>query len=66
MAPLRNYAPVRTWLWIVALMIAAMVIVGGATRLTESGLSITEWEPVAGVLPAMPLVSWMSKPDARV
>jgi cytochrome c oxidase assembly protein subunit 15 len=37
---------VRLWLYAVAAMVAAMVLVGGATRLTESGLSITEWQPV--------------------
>ena len=41
----------RIWLYCVAALIAAMVLVGGATRLTESGLSITEWKPVAGTLP---------------
>jgi len=63
MTPLRNYAPVRTWLWVVALMIAAMVIVGGATRLTESGLSITEWDPVTGVLPPIGAEQWQGEFD---
>jgi len=38
----RNFAPVRWWLIAVAALIALMVLVGGATRLTESGLSIVE------------------------
>ena len=42
---------VRIWLWCVAALVFAMVIVGGATRLTESGLSITEWNPVMGIIP---------------
>ncbi|MCK5551428.1 MAG: COX15/CtaA family protein, partial [Hyphomicrobiaceae bacterium] len=38
-------AAVRTWLLIVAVLVFAMIVVGGATRLTDSGLSITEWLP---------------------
>ena len=50
--------PVRIWLIAVALMIAAMVLVGGATRLTESGLSIVEWKPVTGALPPLSHAEW--------
>jgi cytochrome c oxidase assembly protein subunit 15 len=46
----------RIWLYMVAALVALMVMVGGATRLTESGLSITEWKPITGVLP--PLGKW--------
>jgi cytochrome c oxidase assembly protein subunit 15 len=49
---------IRIWLWIVAAGILAMVVVGGATRLTESGLSITEWKPVTGVLPPLNDSDW--------
>jgi cytochrome c oxidase assembly protein subunit 15 len=49
---------VRTWLLVVAALVFAMVVVGGATRLTESGLSITEWQPVAGVLPPLTAAQW--------
>src|SRR3974390_2307671 len=49
---------VRGWLAIVAIMIAAMVLVGGATRLTESGLSIVEWKPVTGTLPPLSGQAW--------
>jgi heme a synthase len=49
---------VRLWLWIVAAFIFAMVVVGGATRLTESGLSITEWKPVTGALPPLNEADW--------
>jgi heme a synthase len=49
---------VRGWLAVVALMIAAMVLVGGATRLTESGLSIVEWKPVTGTLPPLSEQAW--------
>ena len=44
---------VSLWLWFVAALVLAMVIVGGATRLTESGLSITEWQPLLGAIPPM-------------
>jgi heme a synthase len=49
---------VRYWLWSVAALIAIMVLVGGATRLTESGLSITEWKPVTGALPPLSQEQW--------
>jgi heme a synthase len=49
---------VRGWLAVVAIMIAAMVLVGGATRLTESGLSIVEWKPVTGTLPPLSEQAW--------
>jgi cytochrome c oxidase assembly protein subunit 15 len=49
---------VRVWLIVVAAMIAAMVMVGGATRLTESGLSIVEWKPVTGTLPPLTQQAW--------
>ena len=44
---------VRLWLLAVAAMIFLTLVVGGATRLTESGLSIVEWKPVTGVLPPL-------------
>src|SRR6478736_5353799 len=50
--------PVRWWLIAVAVLIATMVLVGGATRLTESGLSIVEWKPVTGVLPPLSEAQW--------
>jgi cytochrome c oxidase assembly protein subunit 15 len=50
---------VRLWLFTVAAMVAAMVLVGGATRLTESGLSITEWQPVMGALPPLSEAQWL-------
>jgi len=51
-------AAVRWWLIGVAALIALMVLVGGATRLTESGLSIVEWKPVAGTLPPLTEAQW--------
>ena len=47
--------PVRIWLYCIALLVLAMVVVGGATRLTESGLSITTWQPVSGTIPPLSL-----------
>jgi cytochrome c oxidase assembly protein subunit 15 len=58
MAAADRTRPVRIWLWIVAAMVVAMVLVGGATRLTESGLSITEWKPVTGALPPLSTSAW--------
>ncbi len=49
---------VRWWLFSVAALIAIMVLVGGATRLTESGLSIVEWKPVTGALPPLNEAQW--------
>lgn len=55
--------PVRLWLWAVAVCIFGMVVVGGATRLTQSGLSITEWNPVIGVVPPLSDSSWQAEFD---
>ena len=49
---------VRWWLITIAVLIAVMVLVGGATRLTESGLSIVEWKPVTGTLPPLTQEQW--------
>ncbi|GGE04232.1 heme A synthase [Tsuneonella deserti] len=46
------------WLLAVAALVTAMVVVGGITRLTESGLSITEWKPVTGALPPLSDAQW--------
>src|SRR5437773_6036538 len=45
-------------LLVVAAMVFAMVVVGGITRLTESGLSITEWKPISGVIPPLTQMDW--------
>ena len=52
------------WLWIVAAMIGAIVVVGGITRLTESGVSITEWKPVTGAVPPLSEAQWQAEFDA--
>ena len=49
---------VRLWLVVIFLLVAAMIAVGGLTRLTDSGLSITEWRPVMGALPPMTDADW--------
>jgi len=51
-------ASVRAWLLAVAALVFLMVSVGGATRLTGSGLSITEWQPIVGTLPPMSEAAW--------
>ena len=49
---------IRRWLILMGLMVYAMILIGGATRLTDSGLSITEWEPIKGALPPMGDAAW--------
>jgi cytochrome c oxidase assembly protein subunit 15 len=53
--------PVAIWLFVVAAFVLAMVIVGGATRLTDSGLSITEWKPVTGAIPPLSEADWQAE-----
>ncbi len=55
---------VRLWLGIVCAMIFAMVVLGGVTRLTDSGLSIVDWAPVKGVLPPLSHADWQALFDA--
>jgi heme a synthase len=52
---------VAFWLFAVAALVTAMVVVGGATRLTGSGLSITEWKPIKGVIPPLNLAEWQAE-----
>ena len=54
----RNRRLVRFWLYAVLLVLLALFLVGGATRLTGSGLSITEWKPIHGVIPPMSEAEW--------
>jgi cytochrome c oxidase assembly protein subunit 15 len=55
--------PLKIWLWSLAALVLLMVVVGGATRLTESGLSITEWKPVTGVVPPLSQADWLAEFD---
>jgi len=54
---------VKRWLYLVAALIVAMVIVGGITRLTESGLSITQWKPISGIVPPLTTGQWQAEFD---
>jgi cytochrome c oxidase assembly protein subunit 15 len=53
--------PVAIWLFAVAAMVFAMIILGGSTRLTHSGLSITEWKPITGALPPLSQAAWLNE-----
>jgi len=52
---------VASWLFVIALLVFAMVVVGGATRLTGSGLSITQWRPITGALPPLSQAAWQAE-----
>jgi len=52
---------INIWLAVVAALVVATLLVGGATRLTESGLSITEWKPVTGVVPPLTETQWQAE-----
>ena len=56
-----RFGAIRFWLFAVAALVVAMVLVGGATRLTESGLSITEWKPVMGAVPPLGEAQWLAE-----
>ena len=55
---------VRLWLWLLFALVVAMIAVGGLTRLTDSGLSITEWAPVTGAIPPLSESDWQAAFDA--
>jgi cytochrome c oxidase assembly protein subunit 15 len=57
----KSTTAVQLWLYAVAALIFVTLIVGGATRLTESGLSITEWKPVTGVVPPLSEQGWQEE-----
>ena len=59
-APARPLALAR-WLFAVAALVVLMIAVGGITRLTESGLSITEWKPVTGAIPPLTEAQWLAE-----
>jgi cytochrome c oxidase assembly protein subunit 15 len=52
------FAGVRIWLFVLCALVFSMVVVGGATRLTDSGLSITEWKPIVGTIPPITDADW--------
>ncbi|HZK89479.1 MAG TPA: COX15/CtaA family protein [Stellaceae bacterium] len=57
----RSPRPVAIWLLACCAMIIAMVVIGGITRLTWSGLSITEWQPVTGIVPPLSAAAWQAE-----
>ena len=59
--PARSDRAVGLWLFTIAALIALMVVIGGLTRLTGSGLSITEWQPVTGVIPPLHQADWQAE-----
>lgn len=59
----RNRRAIRIWLWVVIATLFCLVLVGGATRLTESGLSITQWKPIHGVIPPLSVEEWQEEFD---
>jgi cytochrome c oxidase assembly protein subunit 15 len=61
--PETSHRAIRLWLLMVALLMVATLVVGGATRLTESGLSIVEWKPVTGVVPPLDAAAWQAEFD---
>jgi cytochrome c oxidase assembly protein subunit 15 len=56
--PVRHLRALRLWLGVLAALIVAMILIGGATRLTDSGLSITEWRPILGAVPPLNEADW--------
>jgi cytochrome c oxidase assembly protein subunit 15 len=60
-APAPRPRAVAAWLMLVAAMVFAMVVIGGITRLTESGLSITRWEPISGAIPPLGAEAWQAQ-----
>ncbi|RWN46626.1 MAG: heme A synthase [Mesorhizobium sp.] len=58
---LHNRALLRGWLYVVLLVLFALVLVGGATRLTDSGLSITQWKPIHGMIPPLNDAEWQEE-----
>jgi cytochrome c oxidase assembly protein subunit 15 len=63
-APADRLGPVRIWLYAMAALVLLMVVVGGITRLTGSGLSITSWKPISGTLPPLSAADWQAEFDA--
>jgi heme a synthase len=57
----RSLSAVRAWIYLLAALVVVMVAVGGATRLTGSGLSITEWRPVTGAVPPLTEEAWRAE-----
>ena len=63
-APRGARRAIRVWLMVLFVMVLSMIVLGGATRLTGSGLSITEWAPVTGTIPPMSDAEWQAEFEA--
>ena len=61
--PILPSLAVGRWLLLSSLLVLGVIVVGGVTRLTESGLSITEWRPITGILPPLSHAEWMVEFD---
>ena len=59
----RSPRPVAAWLLVCCVMVFGIIVVGGVTRLTHSGLSITEWQPIIGTLPPLSSEAWQATFD---
>lgn len=57
----RDNRQIASWLFLVCAMIFCMVIVGGVTRLTESGLSMVNWKPLSGIIPPVSEAEWIQE-----
>ena len=55
---MNDYRNIKSWLNICCIAISLMIIVGGITRLTQSGLSMVEWKPITGILPPLNDDQW--------
>lgn len=57
----RDLSAIRLWLYLICFLVFIMVIIGGVTRLTDSGLSITEWKPLLGAVPPLSEATWLQE-----
>jgi cytochrome c oxidase assembly protein subunit 15 len=60
----RNNRHITVWLFVVCAFVFTMIVVGGVTRLTESGLSMVDWKPISGIIPPLNEAEWMAEFDA--
>lgn len=56
-----TYTPIKLWLYALVGMVLLMVLIGGVTRLTDSGLSMTNWKPITGIIPPMNDSEWLKE-----
>ena len=57
----RGRTPVRRWLIAIFVLVVAMILIGGLTRLSDAGLSITEWRPLTGAIPPLTEADWQAE-----